>query len=61
MLDALQNAFKITKINYGLIITVRRSDQACKDAATIISAIKNLEILEQNLIKNGTRRSRWIN
>lgn len=42
MLDALQNAFKITKINYGLIITVRRSDQACKDAATIISAIKNL-------------------
>ncbi|MDV2441551.1 hypothetical protein QR665_19105 [Acinetobacter gerneri] len=42
MLDALQNAFKITKINYGLIITVRRSDQACEDVATIISAIKNL-------------------
>jgi hypothetical protein len=41
MLEALQNAFKITKINYGLIITVRRSDQACEDAATAILILVN--------------------
>lgn len=42
MLDALENASKITEIKYGLIITVRRTEKACEDAIRIISAIKNL-------------------
>lgn len=42
ILTALDNASKSTGIDYGLIITIRRSGQACKDVIKILSAIKNL-------------------
>lgn len=42
MLEALDSAFKLTGINYGLIITIRRSEHACEDIVKILSAIKNL-------------------
>lgn len=47
ILTALDNASRITGIEYGLIITIRRSEQACKDMLKILSAIKNLELPEK--------------
>ncbi|WP_420370558.1 hypothetical protein [Acinetobacter baumannii] len=56
ILTALDNASKSTGIDYGLIITIRRSEQACEDMIKILSAIENLglpkKIIGLNLAGN---------